>query len=66
MNIDYSNKTTKVVAELDLVTIAKKTEDAEYRCCEEFLSDIQWIVHNTKAIERRSDDKGFENKIRII
>lgn len=45
MNIEYEN----VVTPMDLDLIGQKIENVPYRCCEAFLSDIKWIVHNTKA-----------------
>lgn len=34
---------------MDLLKIAKKNDDMEYRSWEAFMADIKWIVHNAKA-----------------
>lgn len=49
MNIDYSIDAPDAVNPIDLNTIAKKIENAAYTCCEAFLSDIKWIIHNVKV-----------------
>lgn len=46
MNIVYDDA---AVMPMDLAKIAQKTDNFEYRCCEEFLADVKWIIHNNKA-----------------
>ncbi|XP_055312561.1 MYND-type zinc finger-containing chromatin reader ZMYND8-like [Sitodiplosis mosellana] len=46
MEVDYPRGT--VANTMDLNTISKKIEIGAYSCCEDFYSDIKWIVHNTK------------------
>lgn len=47
MNVHYAKG--KAVNTMDFNTIGKKIEFGAYSCCEEFWSDIKWIIHNTKA-----------------
>ncbi|XP_055301655.1 MYND-type zinc finger-containing chromatin reader ZMYND8-like isoform X2 [Sitodiplosis mosellana] len=46
MSIEYPRGT--VVNTMDLNTMERKIEIGAYSCCEDFWSDIKWIVHNTK------------------
>lgn len=47
MNIDYPRR--RVANTMDLSTIGNKIEIGAYNCCEDFLADLKWIVHNSKA-----------------
>ncbi|XP_031635445.1 uncharacterized protein LOC116348555 [Contarinia nasturtii] len=49
-----------VVYKMDLMTIREKIENGAYSCCEEFQSDLKWIVHNT--IVQHSDDQKNDQK----
>lgn len=40
---------TKMVNALDLSAIEEKINTNTYKCFEDFLCDIKWIVHNTIA-----------------
>ncbi|XP_031634382.1 protein kinase C-binding protein 1-like [Contarinia nasturtii] len=47
MTVEYPRGA--VVNTMDLSTIRKKIEIGAYSCCEDFQSDIKWILHNTKV-----------------